>query len=135
MARKMLLLKLASGFTAPADPKEQKELAQVLASLDGDYGKGRVVSQQRRCEMPGRDGGRQLMATSRDIEELKRAWLVGMRWARRCGSATARMVELGNKGSRELGFADAGHCGVRITTCRRMNYDATDRLWEATEAV
>ena len=41
MERKMLLLKLASGFPAPADQKEQKELAQVLASLDGDYGKGK----------------------------------------------------------------------------------------------
>jgi len=41
MARKMACLKLASGFPAPADPKEQKELAQVLASLDGDYGKGK----------------------------------------------------------------------------------------------
>src|SRR5260370_22146878 len=40
MARKMLLLKLSSGFPAPADAKEQKELAQVLASLDGDYAKG-----------------------------------------------------------------------------------------------
>ena len=43
----------------------------------------------------------------------------------------ARMVELGNKGSRELGFADAG-------ALWRSNYDMppdeltkeTDRLWE-----
>ncbi len=41
MARKMLLLKLAAGFPAPGEPAEQKELAQVLASLNGDYGRGK----------------------------------------------------------------------------------------------
>src|SRR6266436_10339822 len=41
MARKKLLLTLATTFPAPADPKAQKELAQVLASLSGDYGKGK----------------------------------------------------------------------------------------------
>src|ERR1700743_2598233 len=41
MARKMMLLKLAAGFPAPSAPAEQKELAQVLASLDGDYGRGK----------------------------------------------------------------------------------------------
>src|SRR5271154_6818651 len=40
-ARKLLLLELAIGFPAPADAKESKELAQVEASLDGDYGKGK----------------------------------------------------------------------------------------------
>ena len=41
LARKRLLLELAAGFPAPDDPKAQKELAQVLSSLDGDYGKGK----------------------------------------------------------------------------------------------
>src|SRR6202011_3451428 len=41
LGRKRLLLVLARGFPAPRDPKAQKELAQILASLDGDYGKGK----------------------------------------------------------------------------------------------
>jgi peptidyl-dipeptidase A len=41
LARKRLLLELAAGFPAPDDPKAQKELAKILASLDGDYGKGK----------------------------------------------------------------------------------------------
>jgi len=109
MARKMLLLKLASGFPAPADPKEQKELAQVLASLDGDYGKGKWCPSGDASKCLDVTAVGKLMATSRDIEELKRAWIG---WAQRgsadAGSANARMVELGNKGSRDLGFADAG---------------------------
>jgi peptidyl-dipeptidase A len=131
MARKMLLLKLASSFPAPGDPKEQKELAQVLASLDGDYGKGKWC--------PSRDAAKcldvtaigKLMATSRDPEELKRAWIGWHAVGAPMRQRYARMVELGNKGSRELGFADAG-------ALWRSNYDMppddltkeTDRLWE-----
>jgi len=131
MARKMLLLKLSSTLPAPNDPKEQKELAQVLASLDGDYGRGKWC--------PGSDASKcldvtaigKLMATSRDPEELKRAWIgwhaVGAPMRKRY----ARMVELGDKGSRELGFQDAG-------ALWRSNYDMPpdafakelDRLWE-----
>jgi peptidyl-dipeptidase A len=37
----MMLLELTTGFPAPDDPKTQKELAQILASLDGDYGRGK----------------------------------------------------------------------------------------------
>jgi len=131
MARKMLLLKLSSTLPAPNDPKEQKELAQVLASLDGDYGRGKWC--------PGSDASKcldvtaigKLMATSRGPEELKRAWIgwhaVGAPMRKRY----ARMVELGDKGSRELGFQDAG-------ALWRSNYDMPpdafakelDRLWE-----
>jgi peptidyl-dipeptidase A len=131
MARKMLLLKLSAGFPAPADPKEQKELAQVLASLDGDYGKGKWC--------PGGEGSKcldvtavgKLMATSRDAEELKRAWIGWHAVGAPMRQRYARMVELGNAGSRELGFADAG-------ALWRSNYDMppdalakeADRLWE-----
>jgi peptidyl-dipeptidase A len=131
MARKMLLLKLSAGFPAPADLKEQKELAQVLASLDGDYGKGKWC--------PGGDTSKcldvtatgKLMATSRDPEELKRAWIGWHAVGAPMRQRYARMVELGNAGSRELGFADAG-------ALWRSNYDMpadalakeADRLWD-----
>ena len=130
MARKMLLLKLSTSFPAPAEAKEQKELAQVLASLDGDYGKGKWCSNGDASKCLDVTAVGKLMATSRDAEELKRAWIgwhaVGAPMRRRY----ARMVELGNKGSRELGFADAG-------ALWRSNYDMppdeltkeADRLW------
>jgi peptidyl-dipeptidase A len=131
MARKVKLLELATNFPAPNDPKEQQELAQVLASLDGDYGKGKWC--------PDGDHGKcldvtavgKLMATSRDPEELKRAWVGWHAVGAPMRQRYARMAELGNKGSRELGFADAG-------TLWRSNYDMPpdafakelDRLWE-----
>jgi peptidyl-dipeptidase A len=131
LARKMLLLKLSTNFPAPADPKEQKELAQVLAALDGDYGKGKWC--------PGGAGGKclditaieQIMAKSRDPEELKKAWIGWHAVGAPMRQRYTEMVELGDKGSRELGFADAG-------ALWRSNYDMppdqlakeADRLWE-----
>ena len=131
MARKLRLLKLSSTLPAPNDLKEQKELAQVLASLDGDYGKGKWC--------PGSDASKcldvtaieKLMATSRDPEELKKAWIGWHAVGAPMRQRYARMVDLGDKGSRELGFQDAG-------ALWRSNYDMPpdafakelDRLWE-----
>ena len=77
LARKMLLVKLSIGFPAPSNPEEQKELAAVSTSLAGDYGKGKWC--------PGGNGPdakclditaiERILATSRDPEELKRAWM------------------------------------------------------------
>jgi peptidyl-dipeptidase A len=131
MARKMLLLKLAANFPAPNDPKEQKELASVLASLDGDYGKGKWCREADNDKCLDVTAVGKLMATSRDPEELKRAWIGWHAIGAPMRQRYARMVELGDKGSRELGFADAG-------ALWRSNYDMPpdafarelDRLWE-----
>ena len=131
MARKMLLLKLSAAFPAPADGKEQKELSEVLASLDGDYGKGKWCPSKNASKCLDVTAVGKLMATSRDPEELKRAWMGWHAVGAPMRQRYARMVELGNKGSRELGFRDAG-------ALWRSNYDMapdeltkeTDRLWE-----
>ena len=129
MARKMLLLKLASGFPAPNNPKEEKELALVLASLEGDYGKGKWCPEVGKClDVTAVE---KLMATSRDPEELKRAWIGWHAVGAPMRERYARMVELGDTGSRELGFADAG-------ALWRSNYDMPpdtfarelDHLWD-----
>jgi len=131
LARKRLLLELAAGFPAPNDPKAQKELADILASLDGDYGKGKWCSDGGKGKCLDVTAVGKLMAESRDPGELKRAWVgwhaIGAPMRRRY----ARMVELGNAGARELGYSDVG-------ALWRSNYDMPpddfakeeDRLWE-----
>ena len=132
MARKMLLLKLAAGFPAPSDPAEQKELAQVEASLDGDYGRGKWCPRRRkRSKCLDVTAVGKLMAESRDEAELKRAWIGWHAVGAPMRQRYTRMVELGDKGARELGFADAG-------ALWRSNYDMppddfakeVDRLWD-----
>ena len=131
LARKRLLLELAAGFPAPDDPKAQKELAQILSSLDGDYGTGKWCP-----DGPGEPcldvtAVGKLMATSRDPEELKRAWLGWHAVGAPMRQRYARMVELGDEGARQLGYSDVG-------ALWRSNYDMPpdqfaaemDRLWE-----
>jgi peptidyl-dipeptidase A len=131
MARKMLLVKLGIGFPSPADPKEQKELAQVLASLDGDYGKGKWCPDGDKGKCLDITAIEKMMATSRDPEQLKKAWLGWSAVGAPMRQRYARMVELGNKGARELNYADVG-------VIWRSQYDMPpeqfakeeDRLWE-----
>jgi peptidyl-dipeptidase A len=130
LARKRLLLELATGFPAPDDPKAQKELAQILASLDGDYGKGKWCPDGDAKPCLDITKIERLMATSRDPEELKRAWIGWHAVGAPMRPRYARMVELGDQGARELGYADVG-------ALWRSNYDMPpdafakelDRLW------
>jgi peptidyl-dipeptidase A len=131
MARKLTLLKLSAGFPAPSDAALQKELAQVLASLDGDYGRGKWCPDGADGKCLDVTAVGKLMATSTNAEELKRAWIGWHAVGASMRQRYARIVELGNQGSRELGYPDVG-------ALWRSNYDMppddfakeVDRLWE-----
>jgi peptidyl-dipeptidase A len=131
LARKRLMLELSAGFPAPDEPKAQKELAQILASLDGDYGKGKWCPQGDQGECLDVTAVEKLMAESRNADELKRAWMGWHAIGAPMRQRYERMVELGNAGARELGYADVG-------ALWRSNYDMPpnefskeeDRLWE-----
>lgn len=131
MARKMLLVKLSVGFPAPSNPAEQKELAQISASLAADYGKGKWCPEGDKGKCLDITAIERLLATSRDPEELKRAWIGWHAVGAPMRQRYARLVELGDKGSRELGYSDVG-------VIWRSMYDMppdkfakeTERLWE-----
>jgi peptidyl-dipeptidase A len=131
LARKRLLLELAAGFPAPDDPKAQKELAQILSSLDGDYGKGKWCPDGEGKPCMDITAIERLIAKSRDPEELKRAWIGWHAVGAPMRQRYVRMVELGDQGARELGYSDVG-------ALWRSNYDMPpdqfakemDRLWE-----
>jgi peptidyl-dipeptidase A len=130
LARKMLLLKVSLVLATPADPKESAELTDITSRMEGTYGKGKWCP-------PGKDKCldiedlTRLMATSRDPNELRDAWVGWHRIARPMRQDFARYVELANQGARELGFQDTG-------ALWRSKYDVPpddfarelDRLWE-----
>jgi peptidyl-dipeptidase A len=131
LARKMLLLKLSTGFPAPSNAKEQSELAKVAASLSSDYGKGKWCPDGEKGKCLDQTAVSVLMAKSRDAEELKKAWIGWHAVGAPMRERYARLVELGNKGSRELGYKDVG-------VIWRSQYDMppddfakdADRLWD-----
>jgi peptidyl-dipeptidase A len=131
MRRKLMLLKLASTLPPPADPKAQKELADLLASLGGDYGKGKWCPDGPSGKCYDQTAMSTFMATNRDPEALKKAWIGWHSIGAPMRDRYARMVVLGDQGSRELGFVDAG-------ALWRSMYDMppddlakeADRLWD-----
>ena len=131
LARKMTLLKLATILPSPSDPVKQAELAKIEASLDGDYGKGKWCPDGATGKCLDVTAVGRLMASSRDPEELKKAWIGWHAVGAPMRDRYARMVELTNEGARELGFHDAGEIW-------RLQYDMpaddyekeVDRLWD-----
>jgi peptidyl-dipeptidase A len=133
-ARRLKLLKLSSiPLPAPSSSDEQKELTQIVAGLEGAYGRGKY------CK-PGAPGQPEkcqtltelepIMAKSRNAAELLDAWRGWHAIAPPMKPKYARFVELGNKGAKELGYKDLG-------ALWRSNYDMPadefsaelDRLW------
>src|SRR5258705_216122 len=131
LARKGLVVKHTTEFPAPDDPKAEKELAGILTSPGSDYGKGKWCPDGDAKPCLDITKIERLLATSRDPEELKRAWVGWHAVGAPMRDRYARMVELGNAGSRELGYSDVG-------ALWRSKYDMApddfarqlDRVWE-----
>lgn len=130
--RQLDLLKLALVLVTPADPNEAEELTKIAAGLEGTYGKGKW------CADPGKTTDcldieqiTDVMATSRNEQTLRQVWEGWHTISKPMRADYARFVELGNKGAKELGFADTG-------AMWRLKYDMPadeftkelDRLWE-----
>jgi len=131
LARKRTLLETATNFPSPNDAKSQKELATILASLSADYGKGKWCPDGDTNPCLDITKIERLLAASRNPDELKRAWIGWHAVGAPMRQRYARMVELGNAGSRELGYSDVGGLW-------RSKYDMPpdefakelDRVWE-----
>jgi peptidyl-dipeptidase A len=129
--RQLTLLKNALTMAAPADAKEAEELAQLVASMEGIYGRGKYC--------PDGESGEacldieeitELLAKDRNPARLREVWEGWHSIGPPMKQSYLRFVELSNKGARELGFADTG-------AMWRSKYDMPpealsaelDRLW------
>lgn len=133
MVRKMKLLKLSLTLAAPSNDKERTEVTRIASGLEGVYGKGKYcpggASDKTKC-LDLQDITR-IMANSRDEKELKDVWKGWRTVSPPMKTGYTRLVQLANKGARELGFADTG-------AMWRSKYDMPpdefakelDRLWE-----
>ena len=130
MRRKMYLLKTELTLAAPSNPAESAAVTRLAASLEGAYGKAKYCP----------DGGKpcqdieaitRILATSQNPEEQLEAWRGWHTVSRPMRKDFQRLVELSNKGAREIGFKDTG-------AMWRSKYDMpadefareVDRLWE-----
>lgn len=131
LERKMKLLKLALSLPAPSDAAKREELSKISVSMESAYGSGKYCPDgpDKPCLTLG--DLERILATSRNPEELKRAWLGWHQVSPPYRKDYVRFVELGNEGAREMGFKDLGYMW-------RSNYDMTpeefsaemERLWQ-----
>ena len=129
LARKFKLLTLSLTLAAPSNPKEAEELTQTASAMEGAYGRGKY------CPAPGKcldlEDLSRIMRTSTNPKELLDAWRGWHSISPPLKQPYAKYVALGNKGARELGFADMG-------AMWRSKYDMPpdafaqemDRLWD-----
>jgi peptidyl-dipeptidase A len=129
LARKFLLLKLSLTAPGPKDPALRKEMTEIAASLESEYGKGKYCDASGKClDITAID---KIMSESRDPNQLKDLWVGWHAVGGPMRKRYTRFVELSNQGARDLGFKDTG-------VLWRAGYDMPpeqfsadlDRLWE-----
>ena len=115
-ARSLKLIKLAVSAPAPADAAKRAELAALSTELEAIYGKGKYCPQGKSVLEFGSDEGgcknldtlSEIIATSRNYDEITEAWTGWHTIARPMRAKYQRFAELANEGARELGFEDLG---------------------------
>ncbi len=106
-ARAITLLKLGVAAPAPKDPAKRAELTGLTSKMEGMYGAAKYCpSGPDSCKDQG--ALTDILATSRNYDELTEAWTGWHSTARPIRKDYVRFVELANEGARELGFADLG---------------------------
>ena len=126
--RKLDTLRGSLTLPAPSTAGAAVELSQITTRLQSAYGKGKGTL--RGQPISGSDI-EAAMGTNRNPAELKEMWTS---WHTNVGAPMrtdyARLVEIGNQGAKELGYADVG-------SLWRSRYDMppdefaalTDKLW------
>ena len=129
LARKFLLLKLSLTAPGPKDPKLRKEMSDIAASLESDYGKGKFTDSTGKTLEIG--DVEDVMAASRDPQRLKEVWVGWHSIGAPMRQRYSRFVDLSNQGARELGFKDTGVLWRAGYDMPPEQFDAeVDRLWE-----
>ena len=130
--RQLNLLKLSLTMATPSDPKEGEELTKLASKLEATYGKGKWcedASNSKSCL--DIDKITNTMAESFDEKRLRQVWEGWHTISPPMRKDFERLVELSNKGAKEMGFVDTGDMW-------RSKYDMPaeeftkelDRLWE-----
>ena len=112
-ARRLKRLKLTLSLPAPANEAETAELSQIAAWLESAYSRGEYCPEGGEC-MDLVELSR-VIASSRDAEELLEVWEGWRTISPPMKEKYARLVELANKGARELG------CSSRFVRFTRLS--------------
>ena len=127
MRRKMDGLKRGSNFPAPEKEGAAETLAEIMTDLEATYGTGKFEYNGKTLTL---GQASDIIASSRDPKELQAVWEGWRTISPPMKNDYAKMVDIVNEGSRELGYEDTG-------ALWRGGYDMdgeafikeADRLW------
>ncbi|QRK06275.1 M2 family metallopeptidase [Archangium violaceum] len=122
-ARTLHLLRVSSSLVAPSDARKRSELASIAAKLEGLYGKGKYCGKDGKGQCKDLGELSDVMAKSRDYDELLEAWVGWHAIAQPMRPLYQRMVSISNEGAQEIGFPDLG-------ALWRSNYDMPPEAFE-----
>lgn len=108
LRRKFKLLKLSLSLPAPSDQAKQAELARIVTEMGSDYGKGKYCPEGDKGPCRTLGDLSKTLATSRDYDELKEAWIGWRTIAPPMREKYVRFVTLANEGAQAFGFHDLG---------------------------
>jgi len=123
------LLKLGTSLPAPADAAKRKELTLIATELKGMYGAGQFCRSDSDCKsLPELED---VMANSRDYDELQDAWQGWRTVAPPMRDKYQRYAELVNEGANDLGYSDLGEMWRAGYDMSPADFEQeTSRLWE-----
>ncbi len=124
VARQIRLIKLSQTLPAPNDEKKRSELANIAASMQADYGKGKYCPPKLEGKCLNLDELSEIIEKSRKYDELLDAWTGWHSISPPMRERYQRYVELGNEGAKEMGYSDMG-------ALWRAGYDMTPEEFEA----
>jgi len=128
--RQLLLLKFQAQ-PSPDDPQQAKQLAELAAKMDSEYGKGVCKTEGGKETCQDIEHWSKLLQKERNPDKLVATWKT---WHDDVGHKErdlfARYVDLANAGARAIGFKD-------VASIWRSGYDmpeaefakSVDRLW------
>ena len=121
-------LKLSTEEPAPDDAAKRAALADILAGLKGEYGAGEYCKGNSCRSLPELED---VMAESRDYDELLDAWVGWRTVSPPMRDRYARFVEIANEGANELGYGDLGEMWKSGYDMSAAEFETeTARLWE-----
>ena len=126
--RKLNIFRSGIVIPAPRDAAKITEQAEIGAKMSGLYGKGSYCRAQGECL--ALDDLEEIMAHSRDPDELLEVWEGWRTISPPLKDLYARQVELANEGAAELGFDDLGIMWRSAYDMDPADFPAElDRLW------
>ena len=127
-SRKLNIFRSGIVIPAPRDAAKIAEQAEISAKMSGLYGKGSYCRAQGECLAVG--DLEEIMAHSRDPDELLEVWEGWRTISPPLKELYARQVELANEGAVELGFDDLGIMWRSAYDMAPADLPAElDRLW------